>query len=120
MKEARMDDLLRLIIALSILAILFFAYTTRNKLARVVVYTILAAIALSMALNGLAGIIGNVDFLSFLVDIIRFLNDLVVFVEIGVILFLVFLSKLSTKNTLLKATILVYVIVTLIMEFNVL
>lgn len=113
-----MDSLLQIFVAVAIGFILFFAYMTKNKLASYVSYTILAAYALSMAFNGMMGMINSIDFLSFLESFIRFLNDLVVFVEIGVILFLLFLSKYKSKIMILKVAIIVYVVLVLLLEFN--
>ncbi len=114
------ESLVLILIAAAILVILFFAYTTKNKLASYVAYIILAAIALSMALNGLVGLISGVDFLSFLVDILNMINSIIIFVELGLIIYLVFISKLKNKNTILKVTIIVYVVLSLLVEFNVL
>jgi hypothetical protein len=114
-----MDSLLQIFAAVAIGFILFFAYMTKNKLASYVAYTILASYALSMAFGGMIGMIHTIDFLSFLESFIRFLNDLVVFVEIGVILFLLFLSKFKTKIMILKVAIIAYVVIVLFLEFNV-
>ncbi len=114
-----MDSLLQIFAAVAIGFILFFAYMTKNKLASYVAYTILASYALSMAFGGMIGMINTIDFLSFLESFIRFLNDLVVFVEIGVILFLLFLSKFKTKIMILKVAIIAYVVIVLFLEFNV-
>lgn len=92
---------------------------TKNKLARVVSYTILASIAISMALNGMAGIIADVDFLSFLVRFFQFVSDIIVYVELGLIVFLLFFSKHKSKIMLLKVAIIVYVIFTLVIELNI-
>ncbi len=115
-----LEAFLIIIIALSIMAILFFAFMTKNKLAALVAFTILAAVAVSMFLNGLVGLIIDIDFLSFLVSFFRFLNDIVVFVELGVILFLLFMSKYKSKIMLLKVAIIVYVVLTLLVEMGVL
>ena len=115
-----LNALILIIIAASIGIILFFAYTTKMKLAKYVAFTILASIAISMALNGFIGLINDVDVLSFLVSIFRFLADIVVLVEIGIILFLLFISKHKTKIMLLKVSIIVYVVLTLLVEFNIL
>jgi len=114
-----MDSLLQIFAAVAIGFILLFAYMTKNKLASYVAYTILASYALSMAFGGMIGMIHTIDFLSFLESFIRFLNDLVVFVEIGVILFLLFLSKFKTKIMILKVAIIAYVVIVLFLEFNV-
>ncbi len=114
-----MDELLRIIIAAAIVLILLFAYMKKSNLAKLTAFVILAAYALGMALSGLAGLISDVDFLSFLVDVFRFLATLVVFVEIGVILYLLLLSKHKTKIMFLKVTIIVYVVIRLLVELNV-
>ncbi len=113
------NALILIFIAASILAILFFAYMTKTKLASYVAYTILAAIALSMALSGMIGLINDIDFLSFLVSFLEFLKDIIVFVELGIILFLLLMSKhKKTKIMLLKVAIIAYVVLTLVVEFN--
>ncbi len=113
-----LNSLFLLIVAVSILFILFFAFMTKNKLASYVSYTILASIAITMALNGMAGIIADVDFLSFLVRFFQFLSDIIVYIELGLIVFLLFFSKHKSKNMLLKVAIIVYVIFTLLLTFN--
>lgn len=113
-----MNSLMEIVIAGSIAFILFFAFTTKSKLARYVVYTILAAYALGMALSGMIGVIDGVDFLAFLVSFLEFLRSLIVFVELGIIIFLLFLSKFKTKVMILKVAIIVYVVFTLVLEFN--
>lgn len=113
------NALMLFIIGAAILIILFFAYTTKNKLASYVSYTILAAVAISMSLNGLAGLIADIDFLSFLESFLRLLSDIVVFIELVVILLLLFISKFKSKVMLLKVTIIVYVVLKLIIEFNI-
>jgi len=112
--------LVRIIIALTILFIVFFAYMKKDMLPKLVTYTILTSIALSMALSGFAGLISDVDFLSFLVRIFRTLADLVVYVEVALIVFLLFFSKFKSKTMLLKVVIMVYVVLTLLLAFGVL
>ncbi len=113
------DSLLQIVIAASIFMILFFAFMTKSKIAKFVVYTILAAVAASMALNGLAGLISDVDFLSFLENFIRLLSDIVVYVELGVIIFLLLVSKFKTKILFLKVAIIVYVVLTLLLALGI-
>lgn len=115
-----LESLILIIIAASILTILFFAFMTKNKLASNVSYVILAAIAVSMALRGLVGLIIDVDFLSFLVSILRFLNDLVIFFEIGLIVYFLFFTGHKNKVMLVKVAIIVYAVLSLLIEFNIL
>ncbi|TVP93780.1 MAG: hypothetical protein EA374_08490 [Acholeplasmatales bacterium] len=112
------NALVLIVIAASILAILFFAFMTKSKLASYVAYTILASVAVTMALNGFAGLIRDVDFLSFLVDLFRFLASIVVIAELALILFLLLMSKHKTKVLLLKIAIVVYVVLTLLVELG--
>lgn len=111
--------LILMLTATSIIGILYFAYMTNSKLASYVAYTILAAIALTMALSGLIGLIIDVEFLAFLVRFFRFLSDIILFIELAVILFLLLMSKHKTKVLLLKVAIIAYVVLTLLVEFNV-
>jgi len=113
------ESLVLIVIAASILVILFFAYMTKIKLASYIAYTILAAVAVSMALTGLIGLINDIDFLSFLVSFLRLLNDIVTFVELGIIVFLLFLSKHKTKIMLLKVAVIVYVVLSLLVALNI-
>lgn len=113
------NSLFLLIIAASIIIVLIFAYTSKNKLASYVAYIILASMAISMAFNGLSGIIADIDFLSFLESFFRFLNDIIVFIEIGLILFLLFFTKHKSNIILLKVAIITYVILTLVIELNI-
>jgi hypothetical protein len=115
-----LNELARIIIAVSILFIVFFAYIKKDTLPKLVTYVILSSIALTMALSGLAGLISGVDFLSFLVSILRTLGDLVVFVELGLIIFLLFFTKHKTKIMPLKVVIIVYVVFKLLLAFGVL
>lgn len=113
------DSLLQIVIAASIFVVLFFAFMTKSKLARYVAFTILAAVAASMALNGLAGLISDVDFLSFLESFIRLLSDIIVYIELGIIVFLLFMSKFKTKIMVLKVAIIVYGVLTLLLALGV-
>jgi hypothetical protein len=79
----------------------------------------LTSVAISIAFNGMIGLIINIDFLAFLVNIYRFLNDLVVFVELGFIVFLLFMSTHKTNQKLLKIAIIVYVVLKLLIALNI-
>jgi len=114
-----LHELARITIALSILVILFFAYNKKDTLPKLVSFIILASIALSMALTGFAGLISDVNFLDFLETIFRALAGLVVYVEIGLIIFLLFFSKYKTKVMLLKLAIIIYSVLTILLAFNV-
>jgi hypothetical protein len=114
-----LNELARIVIAAAILLIIFFAYMKKDTLPKLVTYIILSSIALSMALTGLAGLISGVDFLIFLVSIFRGLADLVVYVEIGLIIFILFFSKYKTKIDLLKIVIIVYLVLKLLLAFGV-
>ena len=113
-------EIARIIIGVSILFIVFFAFTTKDALSKLVTFVILASIGLTMVLSGLAGLISGVDFLNFLESIFRTLADLVVFVEIVLIIFLLFFSKNKTKIMLLKIVIILYVVLTAVMAFGLL
>ncbi|MFP4478030.1 MAG: hypothetical protein ACOC2U_01885 [bacterium] len=113
------ESLVRLFIGVAIIIILIFAFMSKNKLASVVSYTILASYALTMALGGMAGLIADVSFLNFLESFIRFLSDIVVFVELGIIIFLLFFSKYKSKDMVLKVVIIVYVLLTFLMAINI-
>ena len=115
-----LNELARIIIAVSILFIVFFAYIKKDKLPTLVTYVILSSIALTMALGGLAGLISGVDFLSFLESIFRTLRDLIVFIEIGLIIFLLFFTKHKTKIMALKVVIIVYILFKLLLAFGIL
>jgi hypothetical protein len=113
------NEILRIVLALSILVIVFFAYMKKDSLPKLVTYTILSSIALSMALSGLAGLIADIEFLNFMENIFRTLSDLVVYVEIGLIIFLLFFTKHKTKIAVLKVIIIVYIVVKLLLVFGV-
>ncbi len=112
-----LETLARIFIAASIIIILLFAYMKKDKLARHVAFIILAAIAITMGLNGLANLISDIDFLTFLVNIIRFLADIVFIASLALIVFLLFM-KFKTKIMALKIAIIVYVVLSLLIEFN--
>lgn len=111
--------LAQVLLGVSIVFIVFIAYTNKNTLARYVAFVILAAVGVNMALSGLVGLIRDVDFLSFLVDLLRLIGSAVYIVEIVIILFLM-LTKFKTKVSALKIAIVVYVVVRLIVEFGLL
>jgi|AntRauTorcE11897_2_1112592.scaffolds.fasta_scaffold04933_4 hypothetical protein len=115
-----LEALLHLLIGVSIFVVVFYAYTAKNKLARQVTYIILVSIALSMALTGLSDFFAQIDFLSFMSDLFRQLSGLVVFVELVLIIYFTFIAKIRNKNTLLKGAILVYIVLVLVREFNIL
>ena len=112
-----LETLARIIIAASIMIILFFAYMKKDKLSRHVAYVILAAMALSMGLSGLANLFGEIEMLSFLSDFFSLLSGVVILVEMGLIIFLL-VMRFSTKIMLLKVSIIVYVVLSLLIEFN--
>jgi hypothetical protein len=53
-------------------------------------------------------------------SIFRTLADLVVYIELGFIIFLLFFSKHKTKISILKIAIIVYVVIKLLLAFGVL
>jgi hypothetical protein len=114
------NSLIQLFIAVAIIIVLIFAFMSKNKLAAVVSYTILASYALSMAFGGMAELIADINFLSFLESFLKLLNDIVVFVELGIIVFILFFSKYKNKSMLLKIVIIVYVVLTLLLALNIL
>ena len=114
-----MENVISIIIALAALTVLFFAYTTKSKLARTVSYIILASVLLTQALGGLANLISDIEFLNFLEQLFRGVNGLIVFIEVGLIIFVTFFYKFGTKNPLLKGAIIVYAVLVVLVEFGV-
>lgn len=114
-----MIEIARIIIAITILLILFFAYTTKGMLPKLVSFVILTSIALSMVFSGLAGLISGIDFLNFLESLFRTIADIIVYVEVGFIIFLLFFSKVKTKRMPLKVAIIIYVVLTLLLAFGI-
>jgi hypothetical protein len=109
----------RIIIAASILVIIFFAYMKKDTLPKLVTYIILTSIALAMALNGFAGLISDIEFLNFLENLFRSISGLIIYVELGLIIFLLFFSKHKTKITVLKVVIIIYVVLKLLLAFGI-
>jgi len=111
--------IVQIIIAALALVVLFFAYFKNNTLAKLVAFVILTAILIVQVLYGFAGLITDVEFLNFLESILKGVAGLVVYAELAVLILLVFFSKHKTKEALLKWSIVAYVILVLIIEFNV-
>jgi len=112
-------EMIRLFIASAILVIIFFAYVKKETLPKLVTLIILASIAVSMALNAFAGIISGIDFLNFLENALKTLASLVVYLEIGLIIFVMFFSQHKTKITLLKVAIIGYMVLVLLLALGV-
>jgi D-alanyl-lipoteichoic acid acyltransferase DltB (MBOAT superfamily) len=109
----------RIIVALLALLVLFFAYIKNNTLGKLSAFVILAAILLAQLFNGFAGVISNIDFLNFLENIFRGIAGLVIYAELVFLIILVFFSKHKTKEALLNWSIIGYVILVLLIQFNV-
>ncbi len=109
-----------LIVAVLVLVILYFAYFRNNTLGKLSAFVILAAIVLVQVLNGLAGIIADVDFLNFLENLLKGISGIVIFAELVLLIILAFFGKHKSKEDLLKWSIVGYVVLVLLIEFNVL
>lgn len=109
----------QIIIALLVLLVLFYAYFKNNTLAKLSAFVILTAIIVVQLLHGLAGLISSVDFLNFLESIFNGIADLIKYAALVVLVLLVFVSKYKTKDALLKWSIVAYIVLVLLIEFNV-
>lgn len=114
-----MEGIIRLFIALSGLLIAFYAYRNNAKGPLYISLTIVTSILLQLALNSFAGVIANINFLDFLRQIALGISGLVVYVELAIIVFIAFFSGYKFKKDLLKIAAGVYVVLTLLIEFNV-
>lgn len=114
-----LHDLVQLIIASTMLLIVYFAYTKRGKLPVHAALVILGSMALSATLSGFASFLGHVDFLDFLVRALRSLEGVVVYAEVIILVYLLFLSKYKTRNTTVKATLIVYIVLTLVLALGI-
>lgn len=114
-----LQDILQLLIALSMLLIVYFAYFKKGKLPVYAALVILASIALSESLSALASVLGQVNFLDFMVRALNSLEGLVVYAELVALVYLLFFSKLKAKNGIFKVTLIVYIVLTLIMALGV-
>jgi len=111
--------IVQIVIALLALVVLFFAYFKNNTLGKLAAFVILTAILVVQVLNGFAGLIADVEFLNFLESIFKGVAGLVIYAELIVLILLVFFSKHKTKEALLKWSLVAYVVLVLLMEFNV-
>jgi len=109
----------QIIVAALVFIVLFFAYFKNNTLAKLSAFVILAAIILTQLFNGLAGVISGVDFLNFLESIFRGIAGLIIYAELAVLVILAFFSKHKSKVALLSGSIIAYIILMLLIEFNV-
>ncbi|MFW5894373.1 MAG: hypothetical protein ACOCU0_00440 [Bacillota bacterium] len=114
-----LQDLLQLLIALSMLLIVYFAYMKKGKLPVYAALVILASIALSESLSGLASLLGQVDFLDFIVRALNSIEGLVVYAELIALVYLLFFSKFKAKDDAFKITLIVYIVLTLIMALGI-
>lgn len=110
-----MDVILHLGIVIASSIILYFAYFTKNKLATLISFVILAAILLAEFLGILAGI----QFIDFLRDAFNSIKGLIIYVQIGLIIFLSFFKFKETKSSILGITIIVLVVLLLIVELQI-
>jgi len=116
-KEEKMFiEIARLFIVSAILVIVYFAYVKKDTLPKLVTLIILASIAAAMALSALAGLLSAIDFLE---NALKTLAGLIVYLEIGLLVFVMFFSKHKTKISLLKAAIIVYMVLVLLMALGV-
>jgi Na+/proline symporter len=109
----------RIIVALLALIVLFYAYFKNNTLGKLSAFVILAAILFAQLFNGFAGLVSGVDFLNFAENIFRGIAGLIIYAELVVLVILVFFSKHKTKEALLNWSIIGYVILVLLIQFNV-
>lgn len=112
-------SIVQIIIAALGLLILFYAYFRNNTLGKLAVFIILTAIFLIQFLNGFAGLIADVDFLNFLESIFRGIADLVVYVELAALVFVMFFTKHKSKEVILKYALIGYIVLVLLIEFGV-
>jgi len=113
-----MSALANIIIAISAIIILFFAFTANSKLGKMISFIILASILISGFFTGFADLISGVDFLNFLESIFRGLADIIVYIELALIVFVTFF-KFASSNILIKGSAVVYVVFVLLMQFGV-
>ncbi len=109
----------QIIVAVLALIILLFAYFKNSTLGKLAAFVILAAILLAQLFNGFAGLISSVDFLNFLESIFRGIADLIIYAELVILVILAFFSKHKSKETLLNWSIIGYIVLVLLIEFNV-
>jgi hypothetical protein len=110
-----MNSIFHLGIVVASLIILYFAYFTKNELAKLIVFVLLGAILI----GELLGILAGIQFLDFLGDIFNLLKTLVFFVEIAIIIFLMFFKYKIKNNSILKITIIVLLVLLVIVEANI-
>lgn len=114
-----LSSIAQIIVAVLAIIVLIFAYFKNNTLGKLAAFVILAAILLAQFFSGLAGLISSVDFLNFLESIFRGIAGLIIYAELAVLIILVFFSKFKSKEALLNWSIIIYVILVLLIEFNV-
>ena len=112
-------SIVHIVIAVLGLIVLFFAYFQNNTLGKLAAFVILAAIFLTQLLNGFAGLVSDVNFLNFLEAIFRGISGLVVYVELALLIILIFFTKHKSKAEILKWSLVGYIILVLLLEFGV-
>jgi hypothetical protein len=110
-----MDIILQLGIVISSLIILYYAYFKKSVLAKLIVFVLLGAILVSNFL----GLLGQVDFLDFLDNAFNVLKSFIIFIEIGLNIFLVFFKMKEKHTSVLKITTIVLIVLLLLVEFNI-
>lgn len=110
-----MVTILHLGIVVASLIILYFAYFLKSELAKLIVFILLGAILVSDFLGILAGI----DLLDFLRDAFNLLKTFVIFIELALIVFLVFFKMKTKSSSVLKITAVVLLVLLLLVEFNI-
>ena len=113
------EGIINLFIALSALLIVFYAYRNNAKGPLYISLAIVTSMLLRLALSSFATVIADISFLDFLRQIALGFSGLVVYVELAIIVFIAFLSGYKFKKDLLKIAAAVYVVLTLLVEFNV-
>lgn len=110
-----MDIIVRLGIVVSSLIILFFAYFKKSELAKLIVFVLLGTILVSR----FWGILGQIDFLNFLDNAFHALDSVIIFIEIGLIVFLVFFKMKEKHTSALKIAAIVLVVLLLLVALNI-
>jgi len=107
-----MNTVLQIFIVIASLIILYFAYFMKNELAKLIVFVILGAILIGNFLGILAGI----QFLDFLGNIFNILGSVIVFIEVAIIIFLMFFKFKGKATLVLKVATVVLVVLLVTVE----
>lgn len=115
-----LEQYLTLAMYVMAIIVLVFAYLRNNNLARLSVYTMFAAILLSVVLNQIASLFVDIQALDVLRNLFNQIAGLVDIAEIVLLLVLLLSPKPRAGSNTLKTALIVYIVIKALLVFGIL